>query len=682
MALFAVVNILGLSALIVWSAEKFDEADADRKRAHAELLGLNAELEDRVNIRTMELRTASRYTRNLIEASVDPLVTISAEGKIMDVNEATIQATGVPRDMLIGSDFSAYFTEPDRARAGYREVFSTGVVKDYPLAIRHASGKITDVLYNASVYRNDNGDVAGIFAAARDITGRKLAEEQNLKLNTELKRASAYTRSLIEASVDPLVTISADGKIMDVNKATIQATGVPRDMLIGSDFSAYFTEPDKARAGYREVFSTGVVRDYPLAIRHTSGKITDVLYNASVYRNENGEVAGIFAAARDITQRKQAEEQNLKLNFELKRASAYTRGLIETSVDPLVTISADGKIMDVNEATAQATGVPRDMLIGSDFSAYFTEPYKARAGYQEVFSTGAVRDYPLALRHASGNVMDVLYNANVYLNEKGDVAGIFAAARDITKRKLAEEQVLKLNTKLMLQLKELEEANKELASFSYSVSHDLKIPLRAIDGYNGMLKEEYGGLLGEQGRRYVDIARHNAARMAKQIDGLLEFVGLFRREMRIETVDIRAEALQVFEELRVFEPDRALALTVGDLPSARGDRAMILQVVRNLLGNAVKFTRAQANAVVEVGGAEEETENVYWVKDNGVGFDARYIDKLFGVFMRLHQIEEFEGPGIGLAIVKRIIDRHGGHVSAQSEVGKGATFRFTLPKSK
>src|SRR6185436_2642984 len=327
-----------------------------------------------------------------------------------DVNDASVDATGVPREQLVGTDFSDYFTEPDKAREGYRQVFSRGFVRDYPLAIRHSSGRVTDVLYNASVFKDDKGNVLGAFAAARDITA--------------LKQASQYARSLIEASLDPLVTISPDGKITDVNEASAQATGVSRDKLIGTDFSDYFTAPEKAREGYQQVFSQGFVRDYPLAIRHTSGRVTDVLYNASVYKDNKGKVLGVFAAARDVTAQKQA--------------SQYARSLIEASLDPLVTISPDGKITDVNETSVQATGVPREKLIGTDFSDYFTEPDKAREGYQKVFSEGLVRDYPLAIRHTSGRITDVLYNASVYKDDKGNVLGVFAAARDVTERKLAE----------------------------------------------------------------------------------------------------------------------------------------------------------------------------------------------------------------------------------------------------
>ncbi len=262
-----------------------------------------------------ELRASSGYARSLIEASLDPLVTIGLDGKIMDVNAATEKVTGVARDHLIGSDFCDYFTEPDEARAGYRQVFSQGFVTDYPLAIRHTTGKITDVLYNASVYRDSQGEVAGIFAAARDVT--------------ELRASSSYARSLIEASLDPLVTIGVDGKIMDVNAATEKVTGVERDQLIGSDFCDYFTEPDKARSGYQQVFSQGFVTDYSLAIRHVNGRITDVLYNASVYRDSQGQVAGIFAAARDITDKKKADQIMLEQQQSLLCSNAELQTITE-----------------------------------------------------------------------------------------------------------------------------------------------------------------------------------------------------------------------------------------------------------------------------------------------------------------------------------------------------------------
>jgi PAS domain S-box-containing protein len=203
--------------------------------------------------------------------------------------------TGIEREQLIGRDFSDYFTEPDKAREGYQRVFAEGFVTDYPLTIRHKDGRLTDVLYNASVYKDDRGEVLGVFAAARDVSAQK--------------QASQYARSLIEASLDPLVTISPEGKITDVNEGSIKVTGVSREKLIGTDFSDYFTEPKKAREGYQRVFAEGFVTDYPLTIRHKADRLTDVLYNASVYKNDRGEVLGVFAAARDVSAQKKAEAE-------------------------------------------------------------------------------------------------------------------------------------------------------------------------------------------------------------------------------------------------------------------------------------------------------------------------------------------------------------------------------------
>ena len=252
------------------------------------------------------------YARNLIESSLDPLVTISPEGKITDVNEATTQVTGSSREQLIGSDFSNYFTEPEKAQEGYRQVFSKGRVTDYPLTLKSSTEKLTDVLYNASVYKNERGDVLGVFAAARDITAQK--------------QASQYARSLIESSLDPLVTISLAGKITDVNEATVKVTGVSKESLIGTDFSNYFTEPGKAREGYQEVFKKGFVTDYALTIKSSTGNLTDVLYNASVYKDAKGNTLGVFAAARDVTERNKAEGESKQKTERLQKFQNLTVG--------------------------------------------------------------------------------------------------------------------------------------------------------------------------------------------------------------------------------------------------------------------------------------------------------------------------------------------------------------------
>ena len=236
----------------------------------------------------------AKYSRTLIEASLDPLVTINSDGKLMDVNDALIKITGIQRENLIDTDFSLNFTEPKKAQKGYLEVLEKGFIVNFPLTIKHETGKLTDVLYNASGYKDSKGNILGVFASIRDVTSQK--------------QASQYARSLIEASLDPLVTISASGKITDVNEASIKVTGVSRENLIDTDFSNYFTEPQRAQEGYEQVFEKGFVSDYPLTIKHKNGNLTDVLYNASVYKDSKGDVLGVFAAARDVTEQKWAKD--------------------------------------------------------------------------------------------------------------------------------------------------------------------------------------------------------------------------------------------------------------------------------------------------------------------------------------------------------------------------------------
>ena len=607
-----------------------------------------------------KLRVASLYSRRLLEASLDPLVTISSEGKITDVNRATESVTGFSRKDLIGSDFSNYFTQPGEARKGYQKVFTDGFVKDYPLAIRHKSGKITDVLYNATTFKDESGVIQGVFAAARDITERKLAEQK-------LLAASLYSRSLLEASLDPLVTISKEGKITDVNQATEQVTGVSREQLIGSDFSTYFTEPEKAKQGYQEVFTQGFVKDYPLAIRHKNGKITDVLYNATVYRNEFGEVQGVFAAARDVTERKRAEEQ-------LRAASLYSRSLIEASVDPLVTISAIGKITDVNKATEDVTGFSREELIGSDFSDYFTEPEKASAGYQKVFTEGLVKDYPLAIRHKSGRITDVLYNASLYRNPEGEIQGVFAAARDITERKAMENEIKQT-------MEKLQQSNAELEQFAYVASHDLQEPLRMVASYVQLLERRYKGKLDPEADEFIAYAVDGANRMRGLIDDLLTYSRVSRLGKPFEPTDLESTLDIVLMNLQASIAENDAVVTHDKLPVVMADGGQLVQLFQNLIGNAIKF-HGKDPPRVHVSAQVKENEYLFSVRDNGIGIAPEYFDRLFKIFQRLHTREEYPGSGIGLAVCKRIVERHGGRIWIESQVGKGSTIYFTLNKQK
>jgi PAS domain S-box-containing protein len=339
---------------------------------------------------------------------------------------------------------------------------------DYPLTMRHRDGTLTEVLYNASVYRDAGGKVLGVFAAARDVT--------------EARQAFESARSMIESSLDALVAISPGGMITDVNEATVKVTGIPRQELIGTAFSECFTEPEKAKAIYNLVFEQGMAVDYPLTMRHRDGTLTEVLYNASVYRDAGGKVLGVFAAARDVTEARQAFES--------------ARSMIESSLDALVAISAEGLITDANEATVKATGIPRLELIGTAFSDCFTEPEKANAIYNLVFEQGMAVDYPLTLRHRDGHETrtEVLYNASVYRDARGKVLGVFAAARDVTDQNQAHREIAHQQATALDRLAQLEQFHR------LTVGRELKmIELKKENAYLRRSDHGDGGNLGDEG---------------------------------------------------------------------------------------------------------------------------------------------------------------------------------------
>jgi PAS domain S-box-containing protein len=1067
-----------------------------------------------------QLRTASLYTRSLIEASLDPLVTISPEGKITDINQATEKVTGRSRTELLGTDFSDYFTEPDNARAGYQQVFQEGSVTDYSLALRHRDGHVTDVLYNASVYRNEAGKVLGVFAAARDVTERNKAEislreseallqatmkilpvglwvfdaegkivfsndaakqlwagvryvgieqlgeykgwrlgnresigphewagaralekgetsiEEEVEIEcfdgthkiildsavplrrsdgsirgavtinqdiTERKSAEFVLRQSEEALKEaqrmahvgswhmdlatnevvwsevlyelygfdpalppPLYTesmklfipeswerlstsiaravesgipyelelemIPKDGGrkwmlargelVRDAHGAPVRVRGVVMDITERRRMESQLAEreyqfrtlaensPDVIvrydREGRRIYVNPEFERVNHLTAQEVYGKkplelSTELKPKADVFTEQlmaamasgkftkvdlswikdgkqvcwfvrvvpefdaKGNVVSALTIWSDISERKQAEDELreremhsqslLRLSRGMERSQTYAEAL-NAAQDEVKTITgyqslwvyllsedkqylkalvAGGEVSDtvmseegtatltikgdrmleeiaaskeivlvedartddrVNKKIAESMGmrtvvnipimlfdrhmgcvgtgtfgdegvrVPSGseqkyliamashMAVALDRIHLLAERRKAEMALRELNSdfvtllesTGdyiyfkdqdsRIRFCSQTLANITGfpswrdmigkhdleifpedtariyyeeelpifkegkallNKTDPYYDAQgkpgwvnsnkwpVFSDDKKTVVGIFGISRDITELKEAEDKVNELNSDLEQRVNErtaqLEAANKELESFSYSVSHDLRAPLRAIDGFSHILLDDYSAKLDEEGRRLLNVVSDNTNRMGQLIDDILKFSRTGRLELNFSEIDMEGMARSVVEELQTGAvAGRKLQVEIDHLPSAMGDQSMMHQVFVNLLSNAIKFTGSKETAMIKVGGSIEGNEAVYYVKDNGAGFDMQYADKLFGVFQRLHGMNEFEGTGIGLAIVKRIINRHGGRVWAEGKVNEGATIYFALPK--
>jgi PAS domain S-box-containing protein len=372
---------------------------------------------------------AQRMTA-IVENSDDAIIGKTLGGTILSWNPGAERMYGYASREIIGKSIDL-LAPPDSAGefAAMLARIKSGQSVDHFETIRlRKDGSAIRVSISESPIRGEDGVVVGSSTIARDMT--------------EARRAYELARAMIESSQDSLVSISPDGKITDANEATVEVTGVPREELIGTAFSDYFTDPAKANEIYQRVFTQEVaVDDYPLTIRHRDGTLTDVTYSASVHRVTGGEVLAVFAVARDVSK--------------LREAFAAARSMIESSLDSLVAISPDGLITDVNEATVKVTGVPREELIGTAFSDYFTDPERADRIYQLVFEEGMAVDYPLSMRHRDGTLTEVLYNASAYRDADGVVLGAFAAARDVTKQMQAQRRNDQQQAKEREQLVEL-----------------------------------------------------------------------------------------------------------------------------------------------------------------------------------------------------------------------------------
>jgi light-regulated signal transduction histidine kinase (bacteriophytochrome) len=279
------------------------------------------------------------------------------------------------------------------------------------------------------------------------------------------------------------------------------------------------------------------------------------------------------------------------------------------------------------------------------------------------------------IRHGDGAIRWIAARGKLFRDAAGEPAHLMGSVMDVTERREAEERLRERTL-------QLESVNEALGSFTYSVSHDLRAPLRAIDGYAHILAEEHAASLTDESRRVLDVIRTNARQMGRLIDDLLTFSRVGRAAVERAPTDLAAMARAVADDLHRADPERRVTVEVGVLPPVTADAGMVRQVLTNLLGNAWKFTRGRDDATIRVGCVTHDDEPVYFVADDGAGFDMRYAGKLFGVFERLHHPDEFEGTGVGLAIVQRVVQRHGGRVWAEGEVGRGATFYFTLPNGK
>jgi PAS domain S-box-containing protein len=750
-------------------------------------------------------KSYSKYTLSLIEASLDPLVTINTGGKITDMNEATVRITGIERNKLIGSDFFDYFTEQQKAREVYQEVFEKGSVADSPLTLRNKDGKLTDVLFNGSVYKDDIGNVLGVVIVARDIAEQKWAldlriankelayqndekEKRAAELaiaNKELeyqndekeKRANelfianeelAFQNNEKEKRANELLIANEELAYQNDEKEKRAAELViankeleyqndekekrANELLIANEELAFQNDEKEKRAN--ELLIANEELEYQNTVKEKRAAELIIANEELAFQNDEKEkraaelviankellfqtgekqdraaelviankellfqtgekqdrAAELVVADKELDfQNKEKEKRKIEnkaledYSNSLKQASQYSLSLIEASRDPLVTINTEGKITDMNEATVRVTGIERKILIGSDFFDYFTDQQKAREVYQEVFEKGSVADSPLTLQNKDGKLTDVLFNGSVYKDDIGNVLGVVIVARDIAEQKRIENELIeaKISAEKATAIAEdaqtkaenatliAREAVKSKQQFLSNMSHEIRTPMNAIIGFTKVILKT--GLTAKQ-KEYLTAIKISGDALIVLINDILDLAKVDSGKMIFEQIPFKLNLsislmLHLFET-KINEKNLKLVLEFDkNIPEVlAGDPVRLNQIILNLVSNAIKFTSI-GQITVSINLLKEDENNVFIqfsVKDTGIGISSEKIEGLFENFQQANSSTSriFGGTGLGLAIVKQLVEPQGGTLNVESTVDVGSTFSFILPFKK
>jgi PAS domain S-box-containing protein len=502
-------------------------------------------------------------------------------------------------------------------------------------------------------------------------TRTELAETRS---EQEIHAAQLDYRRIFKAAKDGILILDAEtGEITDANPALIGLLGLSRPELIETPIweLGAFRDVLSNKTKFEQVQAHGYRNSEHLKLETREGQKFSGEFVSNVYRAGDRNV--VQCNVRDASGPRRAQETSVRL-----------AAIVNSSEDAIIGKTLDGIITSWNPGAEKVFGYSADEAVGQ--SMVFLFPPDRVDEETEILARikrgESIKHFETVRLGKNGKQIDVSVSLSRIVDADNKTIGLSKIARDITLWKQAEKEVRRLNTELEQRVEErtaqLEAANQELECFSYSVSHDLRAPLRAIDGFSQVLQDDFGPELPQEAQRYLKTIREGAQQMGTLIDGLLKFSRLSRFPLTRGTVDTNELVRLLAVEMNQPGDNGVAEMAISDLPESNADPVLLRQVWINLLSNALKYSRHRKPARIEIGAAEYDGLTTWFIKDNGTGFDMQYVDKLFGVFQRLHRVEDFEGTGVGLAIVQRIIQRHGGRIWADAAVDEGATFFFTL----
>ena len=629
-------------------------------------------------------RTARARLAAFVDSAGEPIVGRALDGRITSWNRAAEELFGYRSDEIVGQPL-AMLCPPalDGETSRLFERVRHGETIDQYETVRVAKdGRPISVMLTLSLVLDHAGGITSGAVFIRDNSARKRAEQA-------LKASEASFRNLLNTLPQKIFLKDRVTNFIFCNEKFANDFGITPDEMIGKNVYAFFPRElaDHYSEDDRAALESGETRDKEERYV-VDGMETTVQTIKVPMRDEHGAVTGLLGIFWDITERQQNE-------VKLRESELLFHTLTDAMPQMVWMCTPDGLSIYFNQQWVDYTGLTLEESYGQGWNTPFhpDDKQSARDAWNRAIRTGEMYRVETRLRAADGRYRWFLMKGEPLADTPGPIVKWLGTCTDIDELKCAqaellqhrqhlEESVAARTADLATSNQALADSNKELESFSYSVSHDLRAPLRAIEGFSAILMEDCADKLDEDGRRMLGLVRQGSVKMARLIDDILEFSRAGRAAMTMVVLDMNALVRLAVADLAPAIEGRALELRIATLPAAFGDAHTIQRVWINLLDNAIKYTGPRQPAIVEVGAREIDGEMVYFVKDNGVGFDMRYAGKLFGLFQRLHSHEQFPGTGCGLAIVERIISKNGGRLWAEAQLDQGATLYFVLPSTK